>query len=82
MKKILLAAVAVFAVGFALAEPVHDWHEIEAVHVHVQEAIHEIQDVRVKNHFDMAGHGAKAEDLLKQAEKELALAVEAARRAK
>jgi hypothetical protein len=30
----------------------------------------------------MAGHGAKAEDLLKQAEKELALAVEAARRAK
>jgi 3-oxoacyl-[acyl-carrier-protein] synthase III len=82
MKKLLLAAVAVFAIGFALAEPVHDWHEIEAVHVRIKEAIQEVQDIRVKNHYDMAGHGAKAEDFLKEAEKELALAVEAAKKAK
>jgi hypothetical protein len=84
MQKLLLAGTAVLgvAVGFALAEPVHDWHDIEAVRVHVHQAIQEVQDVRVKNNFDMAGHGVKAEDFLKQAEKELQLGIEAAKRAK
>jgi hypothetical protein len=83
MQKVLLAATAVLgvAVGFALAEPVHDWHDIEAVRVQVHDAIQEVQDIRVKNHMDMAGHGAKAETLLKDAEKELALGIEAAKRA-
>jgi hypothetical protein len=84
MNKALLAATAVLgvAVGVALAERVHDWHDIEAVRVHVHEAIHEVQEVRVDNHYDMAGHGVKAEDLLKQAERELSLGIEAAKRAK
>jgi hypothetical protein len=83
MNKALLAVTAVLgiAVGFALAERVHDWHDIEAVRVHVHEAIHEVQEVRVNNHMDMAGHGVKAEDLLKQAERELTLGIEAAKRA-
>jgi len=84
MKKMLLPAVAVvsLAAGFVLAEPVHDWHDIEAVRVHVHEAIHEVQEVRVNNHMDMAGHGVKAEDLLKQAERELQLGIESAKRAR
>jgi hypothetical protein len=81
MKKLLLVTVAI-AVGIAFAEPVRDWHDLDAVHIHVQEAIHEIQEARVKNHYDMDGHGVKAEDLLKAAEKELNLAIQSAKRAK
>jgi hypothetical protein len=81
MQKMLLAGTAVLgvAVGFALAEPVHDWHDIEAVRVHIQQAIHEVQEIRMKNHMDMAGHGVKAENLLKDADHELSLGIEAAK---
>ena len=41
-----------------------------------------IERARAANHYDMAGHGAKAEDLLRQAEHELHDAVEAAKAAK
>jgi hypothetical protein len=83
MNKALLAVTAVLgmAVGFALAAPVHDWHDIDAVRIHVHEAVHEVQEIRVTNHMDMAGHGVKAEDFLKQAEHELELGIEAAKRA-
>ncbi len=40
------------------------------------------QRARAANHYDMAGHGAKAEELLHQAERELHEAVEAAKAAK
>jgi hypothetical protein len=81
MKKTLLVAAAIFAMG-ALAEPVHDWHDLDAVHKHVLEAVHEIGEARAKNHYDMNGHGAKAEQLLIQAERELDLAVQSAKAAK
>ena len=77
-------AASAFAASFVLgstssADPVHDWHDLEKVHKHVQEAIHEMERVRAANHYDMAGHGAKAEELLHQAEHELHDAVEAAK---
>lgn len=83
MNKLLLPVVAIIglAAGFVLAAPVHDWHDIDAVRMHVHEAVHEVQEIRVTNHMDMAGHGVKAEDLLKQAEHELELGIEAAKRA-
>jgi hypothetical protein len=43
------------------------------------EAIHEMERARAANHYDMNGHGAKAEDLLHQVEHELHEAIEAAR---
>jgi hypothetical protein len=64
-----------------LADKVHDWHDLDEVHKHVIEAIHEMDRARAANHYDMAGHGAKAEELLHGAEHELGLAVEAARNA-
>ena len=85
MKKVLLAGVATLAVtaaGVVMADRVHDWHDLEAVHAHVVEAIHEMDRARAANHYDMAGHGAKAEELLRQAEHELHEAVEAAKAAK
>ena len=84
MKKVLLAALIVltFVAGSALAEQVRDWKDLHRVHEHIQEAIHEMERARAANHYDMAGHGAKAEELLRQAEHELHEAVEDAKKAK
>jgi hypothetical protein len=79
---IALAGVSIAAGGVALAEKVHDWHDLDKVHNHIVEAIHEMEHARAANHYDMAGHGAKAEDLLRQAEHELHEAIEAAKSAK
>ena len=81
MKKILVIAAfcLTFAAGAAFSY-VHDWHDLDAVHKHISEAIHEMDHARAANHYDMAGHGKKAEELLHSAEHELGLAVEAARR--
>lgn len=81
MKKTLaIGALSVclsFAAGIAVAERVHDWHDLDAVHHHVEEAIHELDHARAANHYDMAGHGAKAEEHLHAAEHELHDAIEA-----
>ena len=81
MKKSLLivAFCLTFVAGVAFSY-VRDWHDLDAVHTHIVEAIHEMDRARAANHYDMAGHGAKAEQLLRSAEHELGLAVEAARK--
>jgi len=84
VKSTLFVAFAGLSLGVgavALADRVHDWHDLDKVHNHVTEAIHEMERARAANHYDMAGHGAKAEELLRQAERELHEAVEAARAA-
>jgi hypothetical protein len=79
MKKILIAASALTLVsGLALAQ-VRDWHDLERVHKHITESIHEMERARAANHYDMQGHGARAEQLLRDAEKELHEAIEAAK---
>lgn len=83
MKKALLAAAVLLSLtGVALADPVRDWHDLEGVHQHVVQAIAEMDRARQANHYDMAGHGIKAEDLLRQAERELSQAIAAAKAAK
>jgi len=79
-KAIAIAALALaFAAGAAFADRVRDWHDLESVHHHVQEAIHEMEKARAANHYDMEGHGVKAEEHLRAAERELHEAVEAAK---
>jgi hypothetical protein len=82
MKRVVsIAALALsFIAGAALSAQVHDWHDLDNVHKHVQEAIQEMDRARAANHYDMEGHGAKAEEHLHAAERELDLAVRAARR--
>jgi hypothetical protein len=84
MKKLLPAFVFVLALTPAMssADPVRDWHDLAAVHRKVQNAIEDMARARAANHYDMDGHGAKAEDLLKQAEAELREAVESAKASK
>ena len=76
----VLSACLTFVAGIAVAQRVHDWHDLDKCHNHVLEAIHEMERARAANHYDMAGHGAKAEEHLRAAEHELHEAVEAARR--
>jgi len=83
MRNVLLAlAGATLFTGIAYAEPVRDWHDLDKVHDHVVEAIHEMERARAANHYDMAGHGVKAEEALRHAEHELHDAIEAAKAAK
>lgn len=79
--KLMAGCMMLFA-GFAMAEKVKDWKDLDATHNHVLQAIKEMERARAANHYDMAGHGAKAEQLLRDAEKELHDAVEAAKAAK
>ena len=84
MKNLVLIAAAGLGLASAavvFADKVHDWHDLEAIHHRVQESIHEMERARAANHYDMAGHGAKAEELLRQAEHELHEAVQAAKAA-
>jgi hypothetical protein len=81
MKKILsaLALTSAFATGAMLSAQVRDWHDLDEVHKHVIESIHEMDRARAANHYDMMGHGAKAEDHLHAAERELGLAIDASK---
>jgi hypothetical protein len=82
MKRFLaVSALALsFVAGAAVSAQVRDWHDLDGVHKHVMEAIHEMERARAANHYDMDGHGVKAEEHLRAAERELGMAVEAARR--
>ncbi len=80
MKIVLIATALSFVTGFAYAAEVKDWRDLEKVHHHIQESIKEMERARAANHYDMQGHGAKAEQFLRDAEKELHEAVEAARK--
>ena len=81
MKKILsvLALTSAFATGAMVSAQVRDWHDLGEVHKHVIESINEMERARAANHYDMMGHGAKAEDHLRAAERELSLAIDASK---
>jgi hypothetical protein len=68
-----------FVAGAALSAQGRDWHDLEVCHKQVQEEIQEMEHARAANHYDMAGHGAKAEEHLRAAEQELSLAMDAAK---
>ena len=75
----VLSACLTFVAGIAVAQRVHDWHDLDKCHDHIQEAIHEMENARAANHYDMAGHGVRAEEHLRAAEREVREAIEAAR---
>jgi len=83
MKKTIAATVLSvclsFLAGIAVAERVRDWRDLEGAHKHVREAMAQLDRARAANHYDMAGHGAKAEEHLRAAEHELHEAIEAIR---
>ncbi|HEY2861850.1 MAG TPA: hypothetical protein VGJ21_25850 [Terracidiphilus sp.] len=81
MKKLYLALAVVlaFSAGAFVSAQVHDWHDLDKAHKHVQDAMNELDKARAANNYDMQGHGVKAEQHLRIAEHELDMAVAAAR---
>lgn len=81
MKKLLAVCAlgTAFVTGAVVSAQVRDWHDLEAIHKHVIESIHEMERARAANHYDMQGHGVKAEEHLRAAEHELDLATHSAR---
>jgi len=84
MRKVIsaFALALAFVAGMALSAQVRDWHDLDEVHNRVVESIKDMERARAANHYDMKGHGAKAEDHLRAAERELSLAIEAAKGAR
>ncbi|HEY1206351.1 MAG: hypothetical protein ABSH46_10525 [Bryobacteraceae bacterium] len=76
---VIVAFCLSFVAGAAFSARVRDWHDLDAVHKHVSEAIHEMERARDANNYDMRGHGAKAEEHLRAAERELNEAIGAIR---
>ena len=84
MKKLmimsLLALSALSSQVFAGPEAGHP--NIVAAREDAQHAIEKMKAAQVANEYDMGGHAAKAEQLLKKAEGEMKLAAEAANKNK
>jgi hypothetical protein len=83
MKKSLVAVVSALSLigGVAIGAQVHDWHAIHNADRHIDEALHEMHDAQAANGYDMGGHAAHAEQLLRDAKHELHAAVESAHEA-
>ena len=71
---------ALAAAGAAFAGPEAGHPNIIAARDAVQVAIEKLHAAQVANEYDMGGHAAKAEKLLREAEHEMKLAAEAANR--
>lgn len=76
----ILTLAAAFSAGAFLSAQVRDWHDLDRVHDRVVESIQMMERARAANHYDMQGHGAKAEEHLHAAERELNMAIQASRR--
>ena len=82
MKKALLIAIVGVSLGtgiVAVGDPVHDWQDLSEVHHHIVDAIGEMERASGANHYDMKGHAKRAEQLLRDAERELQLAIDSAK---
>ena len=79
MKKFVtvLILVLAFGAGAVSAQKVHDWRDLDAVQRHITEAINGMERARAANHYDMDGHGVRAEEHLRAAEREVNLAISA-----
>ena len=73
---------ALAAAGTAFAGPEAGHPNIIAAREAATTAIEKLKAAQVANEYDMGGHAAKAEKLLREAEHEMKLAAEAANRHK
>jgi hypothetical protein len=77
----LIVALAVLSLGAGMAasaDPLQDRKDIDEVQ-HALDAIKEVERASEANHYDISGHAKKAEELMREAEKELNLARSARR---
>lgn len=80
-KKIVLAGIALSAVGFAQAPRVNvgERHgNMRAAQELIQQAWQKVDVAQQDNHYNLGGHAGKAKDLLAQASEEIRLSADAA----
>jgi hypothetical protein len=78
MKILIATAGALIIAGSLSAGPLKGHHYLDAAHNKIKTAISAMEAAQKANHYDMDGHAAKAEQLLRDAEHEITLAAEAA----
>ena len=83
-KTMMLVALgaSLVAAGAAFAGPEAGHPNIIAAREHAQMAIEKMKAAQAANEYDMGGHAAKAEKLLREAEEQMRLAAEAANKHK
>jgi len=81
MRKVIsvFALVLAFIAWHGALGSVRDWRDPDEVHSRVVQSIHNMERAHAANHYDMLGHGIKAENHLRAAERELGLAIDAAK---
>jgi len=72
------AGAALLIAGTLAAGPLKGHKNLEAAHNKIKVAIAAMEAAQKANGYDMAGHAAKAESLLRDAEHEITLAADAA----
>jgi hypothetical protein len=78
MKMLIATAGALIIAGTLVAGPLKGHKNLEAAHNKIKVAISAMEAAQKANGYDMAGHAAKAEQLLRDAEHEITLAADAA----
>ncbi len=78
MKKLAIAFMAVTMTSSLMAGPLKGHRNLDEAHNKIKMAIAAMVRAQKANHYDLAGHAAKAEALLREAEKEITLAAETA----
>jgi hypothetical protein len=82
MKLWIASAGTLLIAGTLMAGPLKGHKNLDVAHNKIKAAIAAMVDAQKANHYDLAGHAAKAEALLRQAESEITQAAEAANAAK
>jgi hypothetical protein len=65
---LIISLATVLSAGIARGEPVRDWHNLHNAHLKIHEVLKDMTRAQAANHYDMGGHAAKAEELLRHAE--------------
>lgn len=80
MKAWIAGAGALLLAGALVAGPMHGHPRLRAAHNKIKQAIVAMEMAQKANDYDMDGHAAKAEQLMREAEREISLADVAADR--
>lgn len=78
MMKWIATATVLALTGALMAGPLKGHGNLKEAHNKIKMAIAAMERAQKANHYDLEGHAAKAEALLRQAEEEITLAGEAA----
>ncbi len=81
MKIALLAFILAFTAGLAHAADENGWRELEKIHAEIQGLIKAMDRANAAKYFDSKGHATNVDHLLREADKEMGLAVGEVKRA-